>query len=192
MRNLPLFMCAALSAYGPAQASAQENTDRPNILWLTFEDTSAAEFGCYGNNGVHTPNSDNLAAQGIQFMNAWSVAPQSSPARSSLITGCYATTYGMDIHPRPYDTPSGIFFPQWLREAGYYCTNNNKTHYNTTVDNTSCWDECDRQASYHSQKRKANRSLPYTIQPHHTWGAYAHSTLKAAGIMPTKAYTKTP
>lgn len=147
-------MCAALSAYGTAQAADKENTDRPNILWLTFEDTSAAEFSCYGNNGVHTPNSDNLAAQGIQFMNAWSVAPQSSPARSSLITGCYATTYGMDIHPRPYDTPNGIFFPQWLREAGYYCTNNNKTHYNTTVDNTSCWDECDRQASYHSQNRK--------------------------------------
>lgn len=47
------------------------------------------------------PNADSLASRGIQFMNAWSVAPQSSAARSSLITGCYSSTYGMDIHPVP-------------------------------------------------------------------------------------------
>lgn len=131
--------------------------EKPNILWLTFEDTSAYEFGCYGNAQVHTPNMDSLASKGIQFMNAWSVAPQSSAARSSLITGCYATTYGMDIHPRSFDTPSGIFFPQWLREAGYYCTNNSKTHYNTTTDNSVCWDECSKDASYNSPSRKQDQ-----------------------------------
>jgi len=86
-------------------------------------------------------------------MNAWSVAPQSSPARSSLITGCYAPTYGMDVHPVSYDTPADIFFPQRLREAGYYCTNNSKTHYNSTNNNKACWDECTKTASYNSPKR---------------------------------------
>ena len=124
MRHLPLFMCTAFCGLYSSQteATAKKN-ERPNILWLTFEDTSAYEFGCYGNGDVHTPNADSLAARGIQFMNAWSVAPQSSAARSSLITGCYSSTYGMDIHPVPYDTPADIFFPQRLREAGYYCTN---------------------------------------------------------------------
>lgn len=134
-------------------ASDKKQPERPNILWLTFEDTSAYEFACYGQEQVHTPNVDNLAKHGVQFMNAWSVAPQSSPARSSLITGCYATTYGMDVHPVPHDTPANIFFPQFLRDAGYYCTNNNKTHYNTTIDNKICWDECDNTASYNSTKR---------------------------------------
>ena len=141
------------AAYRPSGCGRQQENERPNILWLTFEDTSAYEFGCYGNKDVHTPNADSLAARGIQFMNAWSVAPQSSAARSSLITGCYSSTYGMDIHPVPYDTPANIFFPQWLREAGYYCTNNSKTHYNSTTDNKSCWDECTREASYNSPKR---------------------------------------
>lgn len=154
MKHIPLLLCATLYGTG---TTAADTVNRPNILWLTFEDTSASEFGCYGNTGVHTPNTDSLAARGIQFMNAWSVAPQSSPARSSLITGCYATTYGMDIHPRPYDTPEGIFFPQLLREAGYYCTNNNKTHYNSTSDNTACWDECDRKASYNSPRRQPDQ-----------------------------------
>ena len=110
-------MCTAFCGLHTAQADAADNkkNERPNILWLTFEDTSAYEFGCYGNKDVHTPNADSLAARGIQFMNAWSVAPQSSAARSSLITGCYSSTYGMDVHPVPYDTPANIFFPQWLR-----------------------------------------------------------------------------
>ena len=141
--------------YGAAMAQNNGNrSDRPNILWLTFEDTSASEFGCYGNDAVSTPNVDSLAANGIQFMNAWSCGPQSSPARSTIITGCYATTYGMDIHPVKYDTPPDIFFPQRLREAGYYCTNNRKTHYNSTSPDKACWDECSRTASYNSPDRK--------------------------------------
>ncbi len=40
---------------------------RPNILWLTFEDTSAYEFGCYGNSDVKTPNVDALAVSGARM-----------------------------------------------------------------------------------------------------------------------------
>lgn len=148
-----LFTASLCHVSIPLSATDKEQ-EQPNILWLTFEDTSSYEFGCYGNKHVRTPNIDSLAANGIQYMNAWSTAPQSSPARSSLITGCYATTYGMDIHPVAQLTPDHIFFPQWLREAGYYCTNNSKTHYNTTSDNKSCWDECSRKASYNSKNRK--------------------------------------
>lgn len=155
---LPVLL-AGTAALIPAQAQERHGSgttgqDRPNILWLTFEDTSFYEFGCYGNKDVHTPNVDSLAAHGVLFTNAWSNAPQSSPARSSLITGCYATTYGMDIHPVSTDTPEGILFPQLLRDAGYWCSNNRKTHYNTTTDNKSCWDECSKTASYNSAGRK--------------------------------------
>ena len=146
------FMHASTPA-GPGKPAE----DRPNILWLTFEDASWYLFGCYGNNQVHTPVMDSLASEGVLFSNAWASAPQSSAARSSLITGCYAPTYGMDIHPCPFDTPGDIFFPQLLREAGYYCTNNQKTHYNTTRDHKSCWDECDKSASYNSKRRAVNQ-----------------------------------
>ena len=127
---------------------------RPNILWLTIEDTSAYEFGCYGNRDAQTPNVDALAKKGIQFMKAWSTAPHCSPARSTLITGCYATTFGMDNHRRRWDTPAGIFYPERLRKAGYYCTNNSKTDYNTTRDHKAMWDECTAAATYNSAARK--------------------------------------
>ena len=147
--KITMLICPALAAATISQAQ-----ERPNILWLTFEDTSASNFGCYGNKQVSTPVVDSLAASGIQYMKAWSCAPQSSPARSSLITGCFATTYGMDIHPVSQETPADLFFPQLLRDAGYYCTNNNKTHYNSTRNNKACWDECDKNASYNSPARK--------------------------------------
>ena len=107
MKNLSLLMCTAFCGLHTAQADAADNkkNERPNILWLTFEDTSAYEFGCYGNKDVHTPNADSLAARGIQFMNAWSVAPQSSAARSSLITGCYLSLIHILLH---FETKSVI------------------------------------------------------------------------------------
>lgn len=131
--------------------------DRPNILLLTFEDSSAYLFGCYGGKIAKTPNVDKLASKGLQYMNVWSAAPQSSPARSSLITGAYATTYAMDMHRNHQKTPENILFPQLLRKAGYYCTNNVKTDYNTSIDNKSCWDESSKTASYNSSERKESQ-----------------------------------
>lgn len=138
-------------------AGAPVPKDRPNILWLSFEDTSPYEFACYGNPDNRTPVIDSLARIGLQFMNAYSNGPQSSPARSTLITGCYATTYGMDWHRRRVPTPADIFFPQYLRDAGYFCTNNQKTDYNSTINNAVCWDECHNGATYNSPARRADQ-----------------------------------
>ena len=138
----------------PALNAGNNGGDRPNILWLTFEDTSSYELGCYGNESADTPVIDSLACAGIRFTNAYSCGPQSSPSRSTLITGCYSTTYAMDWHRGKVLTPEGILFPQYLRDAGYFCTNNQKTDYNTKTDNKSCWDECSGTASYNSPDRK--------------------------------------
>ncbi|SHE82242.1 Arylsulfatase A [Mariniphaga anaerophila] len=128
--------------------------EKPNILWLTLEDTSPHQFGCYGSPDVKTPEVDALAGKGIRYTNASSNAPHCSAARSTLITGCYATTYGMDIHREQYETPEDIFYPLYLRKAGYFCTNNAKTDYNSTIDDKSLWDECSHEASYNSPARK--------------------------------------
>lgn len=150
----PLIAALALCPQTADGASREAEEERPNILWLTFEDTSYYEFGCYGNKDVTTPIIDSLAENGLQFMNAYSCGPQSSPARSTLITGCYSTTYAMDWHRKKVATPAGIFFPQYLRDAGYYCTNNQKTDYNSTSPDNGCWDECGPLASYNSPDRK--------------------------------------
>ena len=131
-----------------------EAASRPNILWITIEDTSPNEFSCYGNTDIETPELDALAKRGVLFTRATATAPHCSPARSTLITGCYATTYGMDVHREQYETPGGIFYPAFLREAGYFCTNQDKTDYNTKLDHKAMWDECGREATYNSPARK--------------------------------------
>ena len=65
--------------------------DRPNILWITTEDMSAA-LGAYGDPYAVTPNLDALAARGVRYTQAFASAPICAPARSTLITGVHATS----------------------------------------------------------------------------------------------------
>lgn len=58
---------------------------RPNILWLTYEDTSPQFIGCYGNEEAKTPVMDGLAAEGVRFTNAYSTGTVSSPSRFVLL-----------------------------------------------------------------------------------------------------------
>lgn len=58
---------------------------RPNILWLTYEDTSPQFIGCYGNKEAKTPVMDGLAAEGVRFTNSYSTGTVSSPSRFVLL-----------------------------------------------------------------------------------------------------------
>ena len=104
--------------------------DRPNILWVTSED-HGPEMGCYGDTLARTPNVDAIAAKGMIFKRAWSVAPVCAPARTAIISGMYPSSTG-GLHMRSMvSMPNGTkMTPQFLREAGYYCSNNSKTDYN--------------------------------------------------------------
>lgn len=120
--------------------------DRPNILWITHEDLSPI-YGCYGDEYGHTPNIDKLAETGIRFTNAYSNAPICAPARSTLITGMYATSLGTQHLRSDIPVPENMkILPEVLREAGYYTTNNVKTDYN--FDHTGRWDESSNQAHW--------------------------------------------
>jgi arylsulfatase A-like enzyme len=108
--------------------------DRPNILWISIEDTSPW-FGFCGEKYATTPNLDRLARNRVYYNNAFGTAPVCSPSRFAIITGCYATSYGTQRlrsqFPIP-DTVKGV--PAYLRQAGYFCSNNSKTHYNTSAE----------------------------------------------------------
>ena len=121
--------------------------DKPNILWLTSEDHSP-HMGCYGDKIARTPNVDALAAKGMLFKKAWSVAPVCAPARTAIISGLYPSSSG-GIHMRSMvSLPSGFkMYPQFLREAGYYCTNNSKTDYNLREPGP-VWDQSSGKASW--------------------------------------------
>ncbi|MCF6356443.1 MAG: sulfatase [Draconibacterium sp.] len=121
----------------------------PNILWLVSEDNSPL-LGCYGDEFATTPNLDKLASEGFLYTHAYANAPVCAPARNTIITGVYACSNG-NQHMRSYypKSESVKTYPEYLRKAGYYCTNNAKTDYNTnTIDPNEIWDESSNKAHY--------------------------------------------
>ncbi len=104
--------------------------DRPNILYIALEDITPM-MGCYGDEYAKTPVFDQLAAEGIRYTNAHSVAPVCSVSRSSIVTGMYPSTIGT-LHHRSGGLPAPAFLkfvPNLMGEAGYYTTNQ-KGDYN--------------------------------------------------------------
>ncbi len=117
--------------------------DRPNILWLTCEDNNVNWVGCYGNPYAETPNIDKLAAEGIQYMHCYANAPVCAPMRSTWITGVHALSMGThpmrSRYPIPHETIK--YYPDLLKQAGYYVGNAKKTDYNIGGrDDKDAWD----------------------------------------------------
>jgi len=144
MKLLLILLVSCLTALGEPAL--------PNILWITSEDNSAHWLGCYGNEQAQTPRLDTLAKEGNRFLHAYSNAPVCAVARSMILNGTHAVTMGtqhmrsrhrIPEHYRPYVS--------YLKEKGYYCTNNSKTDYNFLGKDSAIWDKCNRKAHYRSR-----------------------------------------
>lgn len=103
---------------------------KPNILWITYEDTSPQFIGCYGSK-ISTPVIDSLARKGIRLTNAFSTGAVCSPSRTAIITGVKTYQTGTGHHRSKYKIPEFIKgFPYYLQQNGYFTSNNHKTDYN--------------------------------------------------------------
>ena len=151
--------------------SKKANPKQPNIVWIVCEDMSP-HLGCYGEKVAKTPNLDRLASEGVRYTNAFTTAGVCAPCRNAIITGCYQTSNGgqnmrtsgmsasaKDDYPagfKPYSAvlpPDVKCFSEYLRKAGYYCTNNSKEDYQFEAPVTA-WDESNRKAHWRNRKDK--------------------------------------
>lgn len=98
------------------------------MIFFIADDVSWNDYGCYGNLAARTPSIDELAKDGIRFDRAYLTASSCSPSRSSIITGRYPHNNGKaaELHlPISGHLP---WFPEVLREAGYYTALSGKHH----------------------------------------------------------------
>ncbi|MFW5774629.1 MAG: sulfatase-like hydrolase/transferase, partial [Tangfeifania sp.] len=155
-----LIVLAAVFSGIPAHAKDKSNIkfnsqslDRPNILWITCEDISPY-LGSYGCKEAHTPNLDRLAENGIRYTHMYANAPVCAVARSTILSGMYASTLGTHQMRTRTQLPETIpVYSKILREAGYYCTNNVKKDYNSNLENdNTIWDESSNKAHYRNRK----------------------------------------
>lgn len=143
--ELWIVLMLLLCFWVPVQAQ-----DKPNFVWLISEDNSIHYLNQYDSQGAETPRIRALAQEGLLFENAFSCSPVCSVARTTLMTACYAPRIGAQFHRKsvPVPMPRGLhMFPFYLREAGYYTSNNQKKDYNV-IEEAGVWDASSRKANW--------------------------------------------
>ncbi|OOG74262.1 sulfatase [Algoriphagus sp. A40] len=152
-----------------------KSPQQPNIVWIVCEDMSPEHLEMYGGTGGKTPNLNELARESVQYTQVFATAGVCAPSRAALITGAYQTSIGAmhmrtlapsaaagDAYPagfKGYSTvlPEGMKpYPEYLRMAGYYTSNNSKEDYQFKSPVT-LWDESSPKAHY--------RNRPDSSQP---------------------------
>ena len=177
-RPIAKFLSRAIAIFCTAAGVVSANEDRPNILWITCEDLSP-RIGCYGDQTVPTPNIDGLAEQGVRYTHTFGVYGVCAPNRHCIIMGMYPNSTGA-MHMRTWKRSSAIdetkspgaltrplyeakppaaakCFTEYLRAAGYFCTNNSKTDYQFRPPITA-WDHSGKQAHW---RKRPNKDMPF-------------------------------
>lgn len=109
----------AINSSNTLKALANDDTNRPNILFICSDQHSYKYAGYAGHPHVKTPNLDQLAQNGVTFTNVYSGNPVCVPGRSCLMTGMFASDCGSYCNTTVWDGS----YPLWgsyLQQAGYY------------------------------------------------------------------------
>ena len=113
---------------------------RPNIVLILADNLGWGELGCYGGGllrGAPTPKIDQLAAQGLRFLN-FNVESDCVPTRAALMTGRQAIRTGA-FQSIPAGLPQGLtrcetLLPELLKSSGYSTALYGKWHLGDTED----------------------------------------------------------
>ncbi|NNJ26349.1 sulfatase [Alienimonas chondri] len=133
-RLIGLLVTATLFA-APAAAG-----ERPNVLFIAIDDLRP-ELGCYGNDLVHSPNLDALAADGMRFDRAYCQQAICSPSRASLMTGKLPDEIGVVENTAYFRelNPNIVTLPQHFRSRGYETVYSGKIYHGTMTDEEHSW-----------------------------------------------------
>lgn len=133
MRMSSVLSCL-LCMFAATASGSGEPALRPNVVLLIAEDLSP-RLGVYGDPIAETPNLDFLAAEGVRFTRAFTTSGVCATSRAAMIMGVHQNHWGAG-HMRAaaggyvaVPPASWKAFPEVLRAAGYYVTNNGKTDY---------------------------------------------------------------
>lgn len=112
--------------------SAQEASQRPNVVIIVADDLGYGDLSCYGANRLQTPGMDRLAKEGLRFTQSHCAAATSTPSRYALLTGMYPWT-NKDAKILPGNAaliidPRQETLPKVMQRAGYATGSVGKWH----------------------------------------------------------------
>lgn len=100
----------------------------PDMLLIISDDHRWFDSGAYGNDDVHTPNLDALAAEGKRFDRYYTPAPMCAPGRMALYSGVFPVRNGAwPNHSQCY--PGTLSMAHHLGGLGYRVGLHGKRHY---------------------------------------------------------------
>ncbi len=98
--------------------AAQAN--RPNILFIQTDDQRFDDLGCYGNQTIQTPHIDQLARDGVRFLNHFVTTAICCCSRASILTGQHMRRHGVQDFATPLSAAQfAETYPAILRRHGY-------------------------------------------------------------------------
>jgi arylsulfatase A-like enzyme len=120
-----LFFAGQVTLAAPPAGAAP--LKRPNILWIMCDQLRFDCIGANGNEIIHTPNIDRLAAQSANLSRFFVQAPVCVPSRASYFTGRYPHSHHNRVNYTPL-SQTEILLPARLKEAGYQTALVGKSH----------------------------------------------------------------
>lgn len=88
-------LLSLLSLLPIAASASDEQAQKPNVLIIMVDGMQQQRMSFLGNTELRTPSIDWLAHRGVSFGGAYCSHPLSTPARCSLLTGQYASTFNL-------------------------------------------------------------------------------------------------
>ncbi|MFP4367251.1 MAG: arylsulfatase [Bacteroidales bacterium] len=100
--------------------SAQEDTQKPNVIIILTDDQGYGDIASHGHPHVITPNMDRLRDLSVRLEN-FHVDPTCAPSRASLMTGRYSARAGVwhTVNGRNLLREDETTLAEVFREAGY-------------------------------------------------------------------------
>ena len=125
MRLFPVIIITSLLASPQILHAAPQTAAKPNIVLILGDDMAIDSVSAYNDQlGLKTPHLDQLASEGISFMDAHSTSGVCSPSRYSVLTGRYHWRSRLKRGivgkwERPLIKNSRLTLPEMLRVQGY-------------------------------------------------------------------------
>lgn len=106
-------LALAAGCSGPPKRPAE-----PGLILITLDTTRADGLGCAGNPAVRTPHLDRLERRGIQWPDAVTAIPLTTPSHATILSGRMPRSHGL-LRNRMRLAPSVVTLPQRLAAAGW-------------------------------------------------------------------------
>ena len=128
-----LFLLLLKVGLTPGHAQTADSTAFRHVVVIVGDDHASTVLGAYGNERVHTPNLDRLAAQGVMFTRAYANSPLCSASRQSLLTGKYPHATGVNLLFTPFNDRTNTTVAEHLKKENFATALIGKAHFNTWI-----------------------------------------------------------